>query len=179
VTSVAIWIAVAFPVAATMELWAALLHGRVWHGVLWGVHRSHHRRRAGHFESNDLLSALHAPIAIALILYGCLGEPGALREVAFGAGLGMTLFGLAYVLVHDGLVHGRLPVGFLARVGYFARIRDAHLTHHTRGGREPFGLFLGPRELARASRRACASRSTEHGRAHGADRGPSARARGA
>ena len=148
--SVAIWIAVALPVAAAMELWAALLHGRVWHGVLWGVHRSHHRRRVGPFEANDLLSALHAPIAIALILYGCLGEPGALREIAFGAGIGMTLFGLAYVLVHDGLVHSRVPVGWLSRVPYLARVRDAHLVHHARG-QAPFGLFLGPRELARST----------------------------
>lgn len=168
-TSVAIWIAVALPVAAAMELWAALLHGRVWHGVLWGVHRSHHRRRVGPFESNDLLSALHAPIAIALILYGCLGEPGALREVAFGAGIGMTLFGLAYVLVHDGLVHGRLPVGWLGRVPYLARVRDAHLVHHTRG-HAPFGLFLGLREIARST---APARATAHDRAPAGARGPS------
>ncbi|HZF50348.1 MAG TPA: beta-carotene hydroxylase [Polyangiaceae bacterium] len=165
-TSVAIWIAVALPVAAAMELWAAFLHGRVWHHALWRVHRSHHSRRAGRFESNDLLSSLHAPIAIALILYGCLGAPGVIRDIGFGAGIGMTLFGVAYLIVHDGLVHGRLPVARLAKIPFFERIRAAHLEHHTRG-REPFGLFLGPRELARA---------TEHGRAPSRARAPTGRA---
>lgn len=166
-TSVAIWIAVALPVAAFMELWAAFLHGRVWHHALWRVHRSHHTRRHGRFESNDILSSLHAPIAIALILYGCMGAPGILRDVAFGAGIGMTLFGVAYVVVHDGLVHGRLPVERLANIPYFARIRAAHIEHHARG-REPFGLFLGPREIARAAA------ATSHERAPSRARRPSA-----
>lgn len=152
--SVAIWIAVALGVGAAMELWAAFLHGRVWHHSLWRVHRSHHishqGRRSGRFESNDILSSLHAPIAIALILYGCLGAPGVIREIAFGAGIGMTLFGVAYVIVHDGLVHGRLPVAGLAKIPFFANIRAAHLEHHARG-REPYGLFLGPREIAKAN----------------------------
>jgi beta-carotene 3-hydroxylase len=166
---IGIWIAVALTVAAAMELWAAFLHGRVWHHALWRVHRSHHARRVGRFESNDILSSLHAPIAIALILYGCLGAPGVLREIAFGAGLGMTLFGFAYVIVHDGLVHGRLPVSGLAKIPYFARIREAHLEHHARG-REPFGLFLGPREIARAAR------ATEHERAPSRGQAPTGRA---
>src|SRR3712207_6170094 len=105
--SAAIWIPVSLGVAALMELWAGLLHGSFWHRVLWPVHRSHHQRRRGRFEANDALSALHAPIAIALILYGCRGAEGPLREVAFGVGIGMTMFGLAYLVVHDGFAHGR------------------------------------------------------------------------
>jgi beta-carotene 3-hydroxylase len=171
-TSIAIWIVVALAAAAAMEGWAALLHGRVWHHALWGVHSSHHRRRRGLFESNDALSFLHAPIAITLILYGCLGAPGVLRDVAFGAGIGMTIFGFAYVIVHDGLVHGRLPVSKLARIPYFARVRDAHLVHHQKAG-PPFGLFLGPLELAREEPAA----PTPIDKAPARDRAPSAPAR--
>ena len=149
-SSVAIWLPVAVVAACAMEPWAALLHKRAWHTRLWSVHRSHHRPRPGRFEANDALSATHAPIAISLILYGCRGAPGPLRELAFGVGLGMSLFGVAYVMVHDGLVHGRLPVAGLARVSYLARVRDAHLLHHRPGAREPYGLFLGPLEVARA-----------------------------
>ena len=97
-SAIGIWIATALVVAASMELWAAFLHGRVWHHALWRVHRSHHSRRPGRFEANDILSSLHAPIAIAFILYGCMGAPGLLRDLAFGAGIGMTLFGVAYVI---------------------------------------------------------------------------------
>jgi beta-carotene 3-hydroxylase len=150
---VAVWLAVGLPAACAMEPWAALLHGRAWHGPLWPVHRSHHAPRRGRFERNDALSATHAPVAMALVLYGCLGAPGLAREAAFGAGLGMTLFGLAYVLVHDGLVHGRLPVSWLLRFRYLRRVRGAHLVHHRTGG-APFGLFLGPWTLRRRHRAA-------------------------
>ena len=30
--------------------------------------------------------------------------------VCFGAGLGITLFGIMYMFIHDGLVHRRFPV---------------------------------------------------------------------
>jgi beta-carotene 3-hydroxylase len=148
-----IWFPVASLIAVGMELWAALLHGRVWHTWLWRVHRSHHEPRVGRWELNDALALFHAPIAIALILWGCASEPRALREIAFGVGVGMTAFALGYLVVHDGLVHGRLPVQFLNRFKVMRRISRAHRVHHTvaSGGR-PYGLFFGAWELARASR---------------------------
>lgn len=145
----AVWLATGIPVAMAMEAWSRVLHGRLWHRSLWPVHASHHEKRKGRFEVNDLLSATHAPLAIAGILYGCLGPTGVLREVAFGIGLGMTAFGFAYMVVHDGLVHGRLPVRFLMRWRYFRRIRAAHEVHHRHGG-VPYGLFRGPAELKAA-----------------------------
>ena len=141
-----IWLAVGVPIALGMELWSRALHRRLWHGALWSLHASHHAPRSGRVERNDALSVSHAPLAIAALLYGCMGGAGWGREVSFGAGLGMTIFGMAYVVLHDGLVHGRLPVRFLLRWRYFRRVRAAHLVHHARGG-EPFGLFAGPREL--------------------------------
>ncbi len=122
------------------------------------IHRSHHLPRRGRYEKNDALSVLHAPIAIALILYGCQAEPGTVREIAFGVGIGMTLFGVSYFVVHDGLVHGRLPVGFLLRLGYIRRVVEAHRKHHEGSrGRAPYGLFFGPAELWLAKRRGLAA----------------------
>jgi beta-carotene 3-hydroxylase len=155
-----LWTLAGLPTAVFMELWAAVLHGKVWHGPLWTLHESHHAPK-GFWERNDVLSFTHAPIAMVLILFGCLGTPGAGREVVFGVGLGMTLFGIAYVVVHDGLVHGRLPVGGLARFGYLRRVRNAHQVHH-RTGAHPFGLFTGPWVVARLGRaRARARRAGE------------------
>lgn len=167
-----IWLPVALLVACSMELWAGFLHEYFWHGVLWRVHRSHHRKRRGYFEANDALSALHAPIAVAFILYGCRGAEGALREVIFGVGIGMSLFGAAYFVMHDGLAHGRLPVQFLARVPLFARLRDAHRAHHGKGSAVPFGFFLGPQEIGRARRI-----RSQPGASHARSPGPSARPR--
>lgn len=143
---------VALVVAPLMEPWARFLHGRVWHGVLYPVHESHHTARTGRFEANDVLSATHAPIAAALVIVGCIMH-GIVGAVLRGAGIGMTLFGIAYVVVHDGLVHERLPVQGLARLRVFRRIRGAHRVHHRTGG-PPYGLFVGPAELAKAKKRA-------------------------
>lgn len=171
-----VWVVTAAIAAIAMEPWAALLHGKVWHRWLYRVHRSHHEPRRGRFEANDALSGVHAPIAIALILFGCRGTPGLAREIAFGFGLGMTLFGVAYVVVHDGLVHGRLGVGFLARSRALRRIRGAHLVHHGPGEGVPYGLFLGPAELARA-RRARLDGALTHAGVPAPSRAPSDRGR--
>jgi beta-carotene 3-hydroxylase len=161
-TPVAIWLPVAAVVALAMDVWAALLHGRVWHASLWRVHASHHRRRECPFELNDVLSVVHAPLAVALILYGCRAAPSILREVLFGVGAGMTMFGIAYLLVHDGVIHRRVPVRFLRRLpGMRAIVRAQRIHHAGNAGGAPYGLFLGPFELAWARRR---NRARERGR---------------
>jgi hypothetical protein len=55
-------------------------------------------------QANDLFAIMNAVPAIALILYGFL-TPTMTGSLCFGAGLGITLFGIAYMFVHDGLVH--------------------------------------------------------------------------
>jgi beta-carotene 3-hydroxylase len=149
--------AVAVAVAAGMDLWAGLLHRFVWHGPLWSVHRTHHAPRRGRFERNDALSTLHAPIAIVLIVVGSRAPPSYAQDIAVGTGVGMTVFGALYLVLHDGLVHQRLPVRLLARVPWLRAIAEAHSEHHRRGGRGPYGILFGPWELAihrsRADRR--------------------------
>lgn len=144
-------VAVALAMLPIMELWSRVLHGRVWHGVLLSLHGSHHRPRRGRFEANDLLSVTHAPLAAALVVVGCMMH-GWVGAILRGIGAGMTLFGLAYVVVHDGLVHERIPVSWLARSRFLRRVRGAHRVHHRTGG-PPYGLFAGPAELARDKRR--------------------------
>lgn len=155
-TEVLVSIASAAITLPLMEVWARFLHGRVWHGVLFAIHESHHRERKGRFEANDVLSVTHAPIAATLVIVGCIMH-GITGAVLRGTGIGMTLFGVAYVVVHDGLVHGRLPVQGLARFRFLRRVRGAHRVHHRTGG-APYGLFAGPSELAQSRR---------HGRGHG------------
>ncbi|XP_022968457.1 beta-carotene hydroxylase 2, chloroplastic-like isoform X4 [Cucurbita maxima] len=63
-------------------------------------------------------------------------------------GLGITVFGMAYMFVHDGLVHKRFPVGPIANVPYFRKVAAAHQLHHSEKlNGVPYGLFLGPKEL--------------------------------
>ena len=136
----------ALVVLVLMEPWSAWVHRVVWHGRLWVAHRSHHRERIGGDPSglvaNDALSAAHAPVAMALILSGILVD-GIAGKVLLGAGIGMTMFGALYVVFHDGMVHGRLPLTWLLRWRVFAALRDAHALHHRRNG-APFGFFASP-----------------------------------
>ncbi|KAJ3682051.1 hypothetical protein LUZ60_014624 [Juncus effusus] len=133
--------------AVGMEFWARWAHKALWHDSLWHMHESHHRPRDGPFELNDVFAITNAIPAISLMAYGFLNR-GLIPGLCFGAGLGITLFGIAYMFVHDGLVHRRFPVGPVENVPYLRRVAAAHQIHHMdKFGGVPFGLFLGPKEL--------------------------------
>ncbi|CAI8583361.1 unnamed protein product [Vicia faba] len=133
--------------AVGMEFWARWAHKALWHASLWHMHESHHRAREGAFELNDVFAIINAVPAIALLNFGFFHK-GLIPGLCFGAGLGITVFGMAYMFVHDGLVHRRFPVGPIANVPYFRRVAAAHKLHHSdKFNGVPYGLFLGPKEL--------------------------------
>ncbi|KAL6589755.1 hypothetical protein ACP70R_050240 [Stipagrostis hirtigluma subsp. patula] len=133
--------------AVGMEFWARWAHRALWHASLWHMHESHHRPRDGPFELNDVFAIINAAPAMSLLAYGFFNR-GLVPGLCFGAGLGITLFGMAYMFVHDGLVHRRFPVGPIANVPYFRRVAAAHQIHHMdKFDGVPYGLFLGPKEL--------------------------------
>ncbi|KAK5777696.1 hypothetical protein PVK06_045663 [Gossypium arboreum] len=105
------------------------------------------RAREGAFELNDVFAVVNALPAIALLSYGFFNG-GFVPGLCFGAGLGITVFGMAYMFVHDGLVHRRFPVGPIANVPYLRKVAAAHQIHHAdKFDGVPYGLFLGPQEL--------------------------------
>ncbi|CBI22660.3 unnamed protein product, partial [Vitis vinifera] len=133
--------------AVGMEFWARWAHKALWHASLWHMHESHHKPREGPFELNDVFAITNAVPAIALLSYGFFHK-GLVPGLCFGAGLGITVFGMAYMFVHDGLVHRRFPVGPIANVPYFRRVAAAHQLHHSdKFNGVPYGLFLGPKEV--------------------------------
>ncbi|KAJ0263276.1 Beta-carotene 3-hydroxylase 2 [Hirschfeldia incana] len=133
--------------AVGMEFWARWAHRALWHASLWNMHESHHKPREGPFELNDVFAIINAVPAIALLSYGFFNK-GLVPGLCFGAGLGITVFGIAYMFVHDGLVHKRFPVGPIADVPYLRKVAAAHQLHHTdKFDGVPYGLFLGPKEL--------------------------------
>nr|AGS79169.1 beta-ring carotene hydroxylase [Fagopyrum tataricum] len=133
--------------AVGMEFWARWAHEALWHASLRHMHESHHKPREGAFELNDVFAVINAVPAIALLNYGFYHR-GLVPGLCFGAGLGITVFGMAYMFVHDGLVHRRFPVGPIANVPYFRRVAAAHQLHHSEKFKGvPYGLFLGPKEL--------------------------------
>lgn len=132
-----------------MEMWARWAHRALWHDFQpgWALHKSHHEPRVGPFEDNDIFAIINAVPAIALCLYGFI-TPTLFGGICFGAGLGITLFGIMYMFIHDGMVHKRFPVGPIAEVPYLQRVAAAHKLHHAeRHHGVPWGMFLGPQEL--------------------------------
>ena len=172
----AVALGVALLVAGLMEPWSRFVHGRVWHGVLYRIHRTHHPDTPpsrGGLELNDVFSFVHAlPAGLAFVL-GLAWLDGLASAVAIGVAAGLSLYGVAYAVVHDGLVHGRLPMRGLLRFRALRRIRAAHEVHHRDGG-PPYGLFLGPSELKRA--RATPLSAPDRWRVDGGARHPARRA---
>jgi beta-carotene 3-hydroxylase len=111
-------------------------HRWVMHGRGWGWHRSHHEAAGRRLERND-----RYPIVFASIVG--LGLAIGFNVAGWGAlvplGAGVTAYGVAYAVVHDGCIHGRLPVPAALRRSV-RRLDDAHRLHHRFGG-EPFGML--------------------------------------
>lgn len=127
---------------AGMEVFAWAAHRWIMHGWGWGWHRSHHEPAGGWFEKNDWYAAVFAGVAIVLIALGTSG-----RWPLQWVGAGMTLYGLLYFIVHDGLVHKRWPWRWVPRSGYLKRLYQAHRLHHAVHGREgcvSFGFLWAP-----------------------------------
>jgi beta-carotene 3-hydroxylase len=110
-------------------------HRWVMHGPGMGWHRSHHRPPVGRFERNDLFPVCFSVVAIALFAGASAGAT-ALWWIAFG----VTLYGAAYLYVHEVHIHHRLRAPTLGP-RYLRWLRDAHRDHHLSGG-EPYGMLL-------------------------------------
>lgn len=122
-----------------MEIFAWAIHKYVMHGPGWGWHASHHEHTDGIFETNDLYAVVFSLIAAALFIAGSL-----FWSPFWWVGVGLTLYGILYALVHDGLVHQRFPVLIKPRGRYMKRLVQAHRLHHavhTKHGAVSFGFL--------------------------------------
>jgi beta-carotene 3-hydroxylase len=127
---------------ALMEAAAWAVHRFIMHGWGWGWHRSHHSPRERLFERNDLYGAIFAAISMGLFLVLPLIWPP-----LWWAAAGTLVYGLLYTLLHDGMVHRRLPWLRAPRRGYLKRLVQAHRLHHAireRDGAVSFGFLYAP-----------------------------------
>lgn len=108
-----------------MEVFAWAIHKYVMHGIGWGWHKSHHTETEGYFEKNDLYAVVFSFIAAGFFIIGSMGY-----SWLWYVGLGLTIYGILYAIVHDGLVHRRLPFPRKARGEYMKRLVQAHRLHH-------------------------------------------------
>ncbi len=126
-----------------MEPITYAVHRWIMHGPGLVLHRSHHARSVGRFEANDAFPVVFGSIVGLLMVLGFNVE-GWGRLVSIG--VGVTMYGVAYAVVHDIYAHGRLPV-FRGRgpdsgrpVAGLQTLAEAHRLHHRFGG-EPYGML--------------------------------------
>ncbi|KGJ13614.1 beta-carotene hydroxylase [Paracoccus sanguinis] len=129
---------------AGMEAVAYAVHRWVMHGPLgWGWHKSHHEAdHEGVFEKNDLYAVVFSVLAIALFALGSRWWPP-----LWWIAVGMSVYGVIYFVVHDGLVHQRWPFRVVPKRGYLRRLYQAHRLHHAVEGRDDcvsFGFVYAP-----------------------------------
>jgi beta-carotene 3-hydroxylase len=115
---------------AAMEFVAWSAHKYIMHGWGWGWHRDHHEPHDNMLEKNDLFGVVGAVVAISLFTYGFVYSP-----FLWWVAMGITLYGLIYTFIHDGLVHQRF-FRWVPKRGYAKRLVQAHKLHHATVGRE-------------------------------------------
>jgi beta-carotene 3-hydroxylase len=104
--------------------------------VFYGfLHKDHHTREHHPFEWNDLFALIFALPSIILIVLGVEA-----LDYRFFIGIGIALYGLAYFLFHDVLVHRRLKILDNIDNSYFRAIVRAHNDHHI--GKKNYGFIL-------------------------------------
>ena len=126
------WEKIGIVVAAVagMEAFAWTMHRYVMHGWGWAWHRDHHEPHDGAFERNDLYAVVFGSIVIALFAIGQVWS-----EVIWWVAVGITVYGLIYTVIHDGIVHQRW-FRWVPRRGYAKRLVQAHKLHHATIGKE-------------------------------------------
>jgi beta-carotene 3-hydroxylase len=137
--------------AIGMELVAAVSHRGVMHGTGWVWHKSHHQPAKSFLEKNDLY-----PLVFSMLTIVVMAVTSAVGNAElFAVATGVTIYGFAYLIAHDLVIHRRLgtPPVVVDNFAYFRWLREAHRIHHLYG-REPYGFLfpIVPRDLrARAA----------------------------
>ena len=129
---------------AGMEFMAWFTHKYVMHGFLWKWHEDHHDPALVHgfFHKNDRFFLVFAvPSAFCYIVGSAV--PGWFP--LFFVGVGISLYGLTYFLIHDVYIHQRFKWFRQLDNKYSRAILRAHGAHHSKKGKEDcesFGLLV-------------------------------------
>ena len=118
-----------------------LTHRFVMHGFLWYLHEDHHNPAGHTFEKND---AFFLIFAIPSWLCIMLGLQNKIYWVA-AIGFGIALYGLAYFIVHEVIIHQRFKWFTRSNNTYVRTIRWAHKMHHKHLDKhegESFGMLM-------------------------------------
>lgn len=117
-----------------------LTHRYVMHGFLWYLHKDHHQPEPGFFEKNDAFFLIFAIPSWLCIMLGLQSKTYWVAAIGFG----IALYGLAYFIVHEVIIHQRFKWFTRGNNTYVKTIRWAHKMHHKHLGKEngeSFGML--------------------------------------
>lgn len=137
-------IAIVLITVLVMEFVAWFAHKYIMHGLLWSWHEDHHdpMHKTGFFEKNDRFFLV---FAIPSALCYMLGSFYPSLNLLFFVGIGISIYGLIYFLIHDVYIHQRFKWFRQLDNKYSRAILRAHGAHHavqTKYGCESFGLLI-------------------------------------
>lgn len=125
-----------------MEFMAWFTHKYIMHGLLWYLHKDHHQVEPGFFEKNDAFFLIFAVPSAYCYMTGLM-----YNDFRLYIGIGISLYGFAYFLVHDIIIHQRFKIFTHLDNRYVKAIRRAHKMHHKHLGKEKgenFGMLVVP-----------------------------------
>ena len=110
----------------SMEIIAWALHKYVMHGFLWCVHKDHHIKHDKRIEKNDLFALVFGIPSWLFMMFGIMDG----CDYRLYIGIGIALYGVCYLLIHDGLIHNRINLFRNTKNIWLLSLRRAHLNHH-------------------------------------------------
>jgi beta-carotene 3-hydroxylase len=138
-----LWIVLATTLG--MEFVAFFAHKYVMHGFGWNWHEDHHKphfEKDGFWEKNDLFFLVFAVPSATCYMTGSLVES---LDFLFFIGVGISIYGMIYFLIHDVYIHRRFNWFKQLDTKYSRAVLRAHGAHHSKNSKEDcesFGLLI-------------------------------------
>ena len=127
-----------------MEFVAWFSHKYIMHGFMWRFHRDHHDHdHTSFFEKNDVFFLIFAVPSWLCIMFGMIDG----NDYKLYIGIGILLYGIAYFIVHEMIIHQRFKWLTGSTGKYVKAIKRAHKIHHKKMdkvGGQNFGMLLVP-----------------------------------
>lgn len=136
-----IYLFIALATFCIMEGITWLTHRFVMHGFLWYLHEDHHQKDPGFFEKNDAFFFIFAIPSWLCIMLGSMNQAYWVVSI----GVGITLYGVAYFVVHEIIIHQRFKLFTRSNNRYIKAIRWGHKMHHKHLDKhegESFGMLI-------------------------------------
>lgn len=126
-----------------MEFIAWFTHKYIMHGPLWNVHLDHHQvDKKKKLQKNDYFFLIFAIPSIMAIILGSMNS-----NYLLYIGIGIALYGFAYFIVHEIIIHQRIKIFRNSKSRYIRAIKRAHKVHHKnieKEDGESFGMLFVP-----------------------------------